>query len=55
MAKTVETFGKIDIMIPVGGIAERFPAEDFPVDAWQRVMDTNVRGTWLAARRRASG
>ena len=48
IAKTVETFGKIDVMIPVGGIAERFPAEEFPIDAWQRVMDTNVRGTWLA-------
>ncbi len=51
IAKTVEEFGKVDIMITAGGIAERYPAEQFPIDAWQRVMDTNVRGTWLCAQK----
>jgi NAD(P)-dependent dehydrogenase (short-subunit alcohol dehydrogenase family) len=38
MAKTLDTFGKVDIMIPVGGIVERYPAEEFPIGSWQRVM-----------------
>ncbi len=51
IAKTVETFGKIDIMVTVGGIADRYPAEEFPIDAWQKVMDINVRGTWLSCQK----
>jgi gluconate 5-dehydrogenase len=51
VAKTVEAFGKIDVMITAGGIADRYPAEQFPIDAWQKVMDVNVRGTWLSAQK----
>jgi gluconate 5-dehydrogenase len=51
IAKTVEAFGKVDVMVTVGGIADRYPAEEFPVDAWQKVMDINVRGTWLSAQK----
>jgi len=51
IAKTVEEFGQVDIMVTAAGIAERYPAEQFPMDAWQRVMDINVRGTWLAAQK----
>ena len=51
IAKTVETFGKIDIMITAGGIADRHPAEEFPIDEWQKVMDINVRGTWLSCQK----
>lgn len=51
IAKTIEAFGKIDIMITVGGIADRYPAEEFPIDAWQKVMDINVRGTWLSCQK----
>ena len=49
--KTIENFGKIDIMVTVGGIALRHPAEEFPVDDWQKVMDINVRGTWLSCQK----
>ena len=51
IAKTLKTFGKIDTMVTVGGIAERFPAEEFPLDEWQKVMDINVRGTWLCCQK----
>jgi len=51
IAKTLERFGQIDIMATCGGIADRYPAEDFPVDAWQKVMDINVRGTWLCVQK----
>jgi len=51
IAATVEQLGKIDIMVTAGGIADRYAAEEFPVDAWQKVMDVNVRGTWLSAQK----
>ncbi|MDR3363991.1 MAG: SDR family oxidoreductase [Clostridiales Family XIII bacterium] len=44
--ETVAKFGAIDILIPAAGVARRFPAEDFPKDAFELVVDTNVKGTW---------
>jgi NAD(P)-dependent dehydrogenase (short-subunit alcohol dehydrogenase family) len=45
--QTVKEFGKINILITSAGIAMRSPAEDFPIEDWQKVMDTNVKGTFL--------
>lgn len=45
--KTMETFGRVDILITVAGLAKRHPAEDFPVEDFDAVMDINVRGTFL--------
>lgn len=45
--KTVEEFGKIDILVTVAGIAKRFPAEDFPVEDFEDVMKSNVTGTFI--------
>lgn len=46
----LERFGKIDILVTVAGIAKRFPAEEFPVEAFEQVMDINVKGTFLACK-----
>lgn len=51
MAKTLEEYGKVDIMVTCAGIANRYPAEDFPIDDWQKIMDCNVRGTWLCVQK----
>lgn len=45
--KTLEHFGKIDILVTAAGIARRHPAEDFPQDDYDMVMDINVKGTFL--------
>lgn len=45
--QTVKEFGKVDILVTSAGIAMRSPAEDFPIADWQKVMDTNVKGTFL--------
>lgn len=45
--KTVEAFPHIDILVNAHGLAIRKPAETFPIDEWQQVMDVNTRGTWL--------
>ena len=48
--KTTDTFGRVDILVTVAGMARRHPAEDFPIDEWQQVMDVNVRGTFLCCK-----
>jgi gluconate 5-dehydrogenase len=44
--KTVDDFGRVDILVTAAGEANRFPAEEFPIDEWQRVMDSLVKGTY---------
>ncbi|MBU1168682.1 MAG: glucose 1-dehydrogenase [Proteobacteria bacterium] len=48
--KVKAQFGKIDILFTVAGIAKRFPAEDFPVEDFDQVMNINVRGTFLSCK-----
>ncbi len=45
--KTVDEFGKVDILVSAAGQANRFAAEDFPLDEWQKVMDSLVKGTYI--------
>jgi len=48
MVDTVLTkFSHIDILVNAHGISNRKPAETFPIDEWQQVMDINTRGTFL--------
>lgn len=47
VAQTLKTFGRIDILVTVAGLAKRYPAEDFPVGDFDQVMNVNVRGTFL--------
>ena len=48
--QTLEKFGRLDILVTVAGIAKRFPAEEFPADAFDQVMAINVKGTFLACK-----
>ena len=43
----LKRFPRIDILVNAAGVAIRRPADSFPIDEWQRVMDINARGTWL--------
>jgi NAD(P)-dependent dehydrogenase (short-subunit alcohol dehydrogenase family) len=43
----LKVFPRIDILVNAMGIAIRKPAENFPVEEWQQVMDTNARGTFI--------
>ena len=45
--KTVDTFGSVDVLITAAGQANRFAAEEFPIDEWEKVMDSLVKGTYL--------
>lgn len=48
VARAVEVFPRIDILVNASGLAIRKPADTFPIDEWQQVMDVNARGTFLA-------
>jgi NAD(P)-dependent dehydrogenase (short-subunit alcohol dehydrogenase family) len=43
----LKEFPRIDILVNAAGLAIRKPADSFPIDEWQQVMDINARGTFL--------
>ena len=43
----VERWGRLDILINSAGIGARHPAEGYPLDRWQTVLDENFTGTFL--------
>jgi gluconate 5-dehydrogenase len=45
--EVVKQFSHIDILVTAHGLAIRKPAETFPINDWQQVMDVNTRGLWL--------
>jgi NAD(P)-dependent dehydrogenase (short-subunit alcohol dehydrogenase family) len=45
--KAVDTFGSVDILVTASGQADRHSAEEFPIEQWQMVMDSLVKGTFL--------
>ena len=45
--RILEEFPRIDILVNAAGLAIRKPADSFPIDEWQQVMDINARGTFL--------
>jgi len=47
VAKILNSFSHIDILVNAAGLAIRKPADSFPIDEWQKVMDINTRGTFL--------
>jgi len=44
---TMERYGKIDILINNAGIAWAAEPEDMPLDKWNKVIETNLTGTFL--------
>lgn len=45
--ETLQRMGQIDILVNNAGAAWGAPAEDHPVDAWDKVMNLNVRGYFI--------
>ena len=45
--ETLERMGDIDILVNNAGATWGAPAEDHPLDAWDKVMNLNVRGYFL--------
>jgi len=49
IARTVQTFGQVDIMANVAGVSGRRPAEEMTVELWDRVIDINLKGCFLCS------
>ena len=43
----LERMGRIDVLVNNAGTSWGAPAEDHPLDAWDKVFDLNVRGMFL--------
>jgi NAD(P)-dependent dehydrogenase (short-subunit alcohol dehydrogenase family) len=43
----ITAFGRIDILVNSAGIVMLAPAEDLSLDAWDKTIDINLKGTFL--------
>lgn len=48
--KTVDTYGRIDILVNNAGITIREKAADYSEQDWDKVINTNLKGTFLCCR-----
>jgi gluconate 5-dehydrogenase len=49
VAETLERLGRIDILVNNAGATWGAPAEDYPLEAWDKVMNLNIRSLFLFA------
>jgi len=47
LSKLLKRFGKVDILVNNAGATWGAPAEDHPLEAWQKVVNLNLTGTFL--------
>ena len=47
VSETLQRMGDIDILVNNAGTTWDAPAQDYPVEAWDKVMNLNVRGLFL--------
>ncbi|HZH06279.1 MAG TPA: SDR family oxidoreductase [Lautropia sp.] len=45
--ETLDRMGQVDILVNNAGAAWGAPAEDYPVEAWDKLMNLNVRGYFI--------
>jgi len=51
--ETLERIGDVDILVNNAGAAWGAPAEDHPVEAWDKVLNLNVRGYFILSQQLA--
>lgn len=44
---TLERLGQVDILVNNAGASWGAPAEDYPLEAWDKVMNLNIRGVFV--------
>ena len=48
--RTLAEFGRIDILVNNAGILLGKPPEDYTLEEWRRIIDTNLTGAFIGAR-----
>ena len=48
--QTMERFGRLDLLVNNAGVFDGGPVDELSVEAWDRVMATNLRGPFLCTR-----
>lgn len=48
--RVVGEMGHVDILINSAGIVSLKPTVEFPVEEWQRIIDVNLRGTFICCK-----
>jgi NAD(P)-dependent dehydrogenase (short-subunit alcohol dehydrogenase family) len=49
VAAAQAAFGRIDIVVNSAGVVMLAPAEDLPIDFWDKTIDINLKGTFLVS------
>jgi 2-deoxy-D-gluconate 3-dehydrogenase len=49
VAETIGRFGRLDILINNAGMSIRKPPEEYAVEEWRAVLDTNLTGAFVCA------
>lgn len=50
IAKTVEVFGEINVLVTAAGFNAPKPIVEHTLNEWETIMDANVKGTWLCCK-----
>lgn len=48
-AEADDRYGRIDFLVNSAGVTKRFPAIDFPEEEWDRIIDINLKGSFLCS------
>ncbi|HEY8490302.1 MAG TPA: glucose 1-dehydrogenase [Dehalococcoidia bacterium] len=47
--RTLQHYGRLDVLVNCAGIAWKAPTEEFPTDRWRQVLDVNTTGVFLVS------
>lgn len=50
VARTIATFGTIDVLVNNAGIFDKGPVAEMTEASWDKVLDVNLKGTFLCSR-----